>query len=84
MFISPSKDIGVPSTYSREEMVWTVDSNTEMLATWGMLCINAIAIVTTNIVVELGFANSSEVIIKEVVPHPDDYQGWAQLQNQVV
>ena len=84
MFISPSRDTGVPCTYSREEMVWTVDSSTEMLATWGMLCIGAIAIVTTNIAVELGFANGTEVIIREVVPHVDDYQGWSQLQNQVV
>jgi hypothetical protein len=84
MFISPSKDVDVPSTYSREEMVWMVDSSTEMLATWGMLCIDATAIVTTNVAVELGFANGTEVIIKEVVPHPDDSQGWAQLQNQVV
>jgi hypothetical protein len=34
IFISPSKDTGVPANYSREEMVWTLDSKTEMLATW--------------------------------------------------
>jgi hypothetical protein len=84
MFISPSKDTGVPSNYSREEMVWAIDSSTEMMATWGMLCIGAVAIVTTNIAVELGFANGTEVIIKEVVPHPDDHQGWSQLDHQVV
>jgi len=33
IFISPSKDTSVPLNYSREEMVWMVDSNTEMLAT---------------------------------------------------
>jgi hypothetical protein len=84
MFISPSKDTGVPEHYSREEMVWTVDSSTEMLATWGMLCIGAIAIVTTNVAVELGIANGTEVIIKEVVPHPNDIEGWRQMDDQVV
>jgi hypothetical protein len=84
MFISPSKDTGVPSNYSREEMVWAIDSSTEMLATWGMLCIGVVAIVTTNVAVELGFANGTEVIIKEVVPHPDDHHGWSQLHRQVV
>src|SRR5579862_6237679 len=34
IFISPSKETGVPANYSREEMVWTPDSKTEMLATW--------------------------------------------------
>ena len=84
MFISPSKDTGVPLNYSREEMVWAIDSSTEMLATWGMLCIGAIAIVTTNIAVELGCANGTEVIIKEVIPHPDDEHGWSELHRQVV
>lgn len=65
-------------------MVWTVDSNTEMLATWGMLCIGAVAIVTTNVAVELGIANGTEVVIREVVPHAEDIEGWRQMQNQVV
>ena len=81
MFISPSKDTGVPAHYSREEMVWTVDSSTEMLATWGMLCIGTVAIVTTNVAVELGIANGTEVVIKEVVPHPDDIEGWRQMDD---
>jgi hypothetical protein len=84
MFISPSRDTGVPPHYSREEMVWVVDSSTEMLATWSMLCIGAVAIVTTNIAVELGIANGTEVIIKEVVPHPEDIEGWRQIEHQVV
>jgi hypothetical protein len=84
IFISPSIDRGVPSNYRREEMVWVVDSSTEMLATWGMLCIGAVAIVTTNVAVELGIANGTEVTIKEVVPHANDIQGWRQMRNQIV
>ena len=84
IFISPSKDTGVPSNYSREEMVWAIDSSTEQLATWGMLCVGATAIVTTNIAVELGVANGTEVVIKQVVPHMDDIEGWQQMQNQMV
>jgi hypothetical protein len=84
MFISPSKDVGVPIHYIREEMVWTIDSSTEMLATWGMLCIGAVAIVTTNVAVELGIANGTEVIIKEVIPHPDDREGCRQMDDPVV
>ena len=84
IFISPSIDTGVPANYSREEMVWTVDSNTEMLATWAMLCVGAVAVTTTNIAVELRVANGTKVIIREVVPHPNDIHGWNQIQNQVV
>ena len=84
IFISPSIDTGVPANYSREEMVWTVDSKTEMLATWAMLCVGAVAVVTTNIAVELRVANGTKVIIREVVPHPNDIHGWNQMQNQVV
>jgi len=79
IFISPSKDTGVPMNYSREEMVWAIDSTTEQLATWRMLCIGATAMVTTNIAVELGIANGTEVVIKEVVPHVDDIEGWRQI-----
>ena len=84
IFISPSIDTGVPANYSREEMVWTVDSNTEMLATWAMLCVGAVAVATTNIAVELRVANGTKVTIREVVPHPNDIHGWNQIQNQVV
>jgi len=84
IFISPSRDSGVPAGYSREEMIWAIDSSTEMLATWGMLCIGAVAIVTTNVAVELGIANGTEVIIREVVPHSNDIEGWRQIHNQIV
>ena len=46
------------------------DSNMEMLVTWAMLCIGAVAVMTTNIVVELRVANDTKVVIREVVPHP--------------
>jgi hypothetical protein len=65
----------VHANYSREEMVWTVDSKTEMLATWAMLCVGAVAVVTTNIAVELRVANGTKVIIREVVPHPNGIYG---------
>ena len=84
IFISPSKDTGVPANYSREEMVWTLDSKTEMLAIWAMLCVGVITVVITNIAVELRVANGTQVIIREVVPHPNDIYGWNQIQNQVV
>ena len=84
IFMSPSIDTGVPANYSREEMVWTVDSNLEMLATWAMLCLGAVAVTTTNIAVELRVVNGTKVIIREVVPHPNDIHGWNQIQNQVV
>ena len=63
-------------------MVWTVDSQTEFLATWNVLCIDGPALVTSNIAVEL--ANGSEVIIKQVVPHPDDYQEWNEYHKQII
>ena len=65
-------------------MVWTVDLNMEMLATWAMLCVGAVVVMTTNIAVELRVANGTKVIIREVVPHPNDIHGWNQIQNQVV
>lgn len=56
-------------------MVWTVDSKTEFLATWTVLCIEGPAMVIANIAVELGLANGTQVTIKAVVPHKDDEQG---------
>src|SRR5204862_6421066 len=82
IFISPSIDEGLPC--SREAMIWTTDSKTEMLATWNVLCIGAEAIVTFNIGVELNIAKGSKVIIKEIVPHPQDHQGWQEIQNNLV
>jgi hypothetical protein len=56
-----------------------------MLITWTVLCINATAIVTANIAVEMNIANGSKAIIKEVVPHPDDHEGWRAVHsNRVV
>ena len=48
------------------------------------LCVGAVAVVTTNIAVELRVANGTQVIIREVVPHPNHIHGWNQIQNQVV
>jgi hypothetical protein len=55
-----------------------------MLATWCILCIGGPAIITANIAVELGLANGSKVIIREVVPHPLDDYGWQQAHNRRV
>jgi hypothetical protein len=65
-------------------MVWTVDSKTEFLATWAVLCIEGPAVVAANIAVELGMANGTEVIIKAVVPHEDDEQGWQNIRKPIV
>ena len=65
-------------------MVWTVDSNTEMLATWAMLCVGAVAVTTTNIAVELRVANGTQVIIRQVVPHPNDIHSWNQEPGRVI
>jgi hypothetical protein len=52
-----------------------------MLATWNILCIGATALVTANIAVELNMANGSRVIIREVVPHPEDHEGWRRIHT---
>ena len=49
-----------------------------------MLCIGAVAVVMTNVAVKLGIANGTEAVIREVVPHAEDVEGWRQMQNQVV
>jgi len=82
IFISPSIDEGLPCT--REAMIWAGDNKTDMLATWNVLCIGAEAIVTSNLAVKLNVANRSKVIIKEVVPHPEDHQGWREIQHNAV
>jgi hypothetical protein len=70
IFISPSTDFGV--SCNRNMMIRTGDHKTEMLATWNVLCIGATAVVTANVAVELNMANSGKVIIREVIPHPED------------
>jgi hypothetical protein len=42
-------------------MVWSLDSKTEMLATWATLCVGAVAVATTNIAVALRVANGTKV-----------------------
>ena len=79
MFVSPSIDSGVRC--NRNTMVWTGDHKTEMLATWNILCIGATALVTANIAVELNMANGSKVVIREVVPHPEDHEGWRRIHT---
>src|SRR5204863_1450517 len=82
IFISPSYDEGI--NCDRQKMIWTADSKTGFLATWNVLCIDAPAIVTANIAVELGVANRTEAIIGQVIPDPRDSCGWSRLRNQVV
>ena len=66
-------------------MVWTGDHKIEMmLATWNVLCVGVTAIVTANTAVELNMANGSKVIIKEVVPHPEDKEGWRRIHTDRV
>ena len=67
IFICPSRDEGV--TCSRVNMLWTEDCKTDYLPTWNVLAIDAPALVTANMAVELQIANRTDVIIKEVVPH---------------
>jgi hypothetical protein len=40
--------------------------------------------VKTNTAVELGTANRTKGIIREVVPDPKDSVGWSRIENQVV
>src|SRR5271170_3016672 len=68
----------------REAMIWTGDNKTAMLAMWNVICIGAESFVTSNIAVELNVANGSKVIVKEVVPHPLDHQGWQEIQHNAV
>ena len=65
-------------------MIWAGDNTTDMLATWNVICVGAEAIVTSNLAVELNVANGSKVIVKEVIPHPQNHQGWRELQYNTV
>ena len=65
-------------------MIWIPDSKTEFLATWNVLCIGGPVVVTANIAVELGIANGTEAIIRDVVPHPLDNQAIQQRHNCIV
>jgi hypothetical protein len=49
-----------------------------------VLCVDATTIVKTNTAVELGTANGTKGIIREVVPDPEDTLGWSRIPNQVV
>jgi hypothetical protein len=82
MFISPASDKGIQCR--RSDMIWTPDSKTEFLATWNVLCIGGPAVVTANIAVELGIANGTEAIIRDVIPHPLDDQAIQQRHNRIV
>lgn len=82
VFISPAIDSGI--CCDRNTMIWTGDHKTEMLATWNILCMGSIAVVTSNTAVELNMANGSKVIIREVVLHPEDAQGWKNIQTDRV
>jgi hypothetical protein len=82
IFISPSQDECIRC--KRHNMVWTVDSKAEFLATWTVLCIEGPALVTANIAVKLGLANGTEVIIKAVVPHEDDERGLKNIRKPIV
>ena len=70
--VTPGADVKNQGELEREcvsgKMVRTGDSKTGFLATWNGLCIDAPALVTANIAVELGVANGREVIIREVTP----------------
>src|SRR5271154_3268895 len=82
IFISPSLDTGVRC--DKNTMIWTGDHKTQMLATWNILCIDAPAIITANIAVEMNVANGSKVFIKEVIPHPEDHEGWSTIHSDQV
>ena len=83
IFISPSIDEGIDC--NRRKMVWrAADSKTGFLPTWNVLCVDAPTIVKTNTAVELGTANGTKGIIREVIPDPEDCVGWSRIENQVV
>jgi PIF1-like helicase len=82
VYISPASDKGIQCR--RSNMIWTPDSKTEFLATWNVLCIDGPAVVTSNVAVELGIANGTDVIIREVIPHPTDQVGQTNIRHQVV
>jgi len=83
IFISPAIDKDIPSQYI-DRVIWETDANTEMLATWNILCINGPSVGTANLGVELGIANGTQGIVKEVVPHPADDIGWHQAGEKPI
>jgi hypothetical protein len=83
IFISPAIDKGL-SAQDRERVVWEMDANTEMLATWNILAISGPSVGTSNVGTELGISNGTRCIVKEVIPHPDDDIGWYQSGRQPI
>jgi hypothetical protein len=81
VFVSRAIDTDVPPQY-RDRVIWEIDANTAKLATWTLLCVDGPVVVTTNIAVELGIANGTRAIVKEVVPHPLDETGWYQTSRE--
>jgi len=82
IFVCPARDEGI--TCSRLKMVWTPDSKTDYLPTWNVLSIEAPGMITANAAVELGIANGTDVVIKEVIPHPQDSYGWSNIHKPIV
>jgi hypothetical protein len=60
-------------------MVGCPDSKTEFPVIWSILTVGSPVVMIANIAIELGIANGTEVIINEVVPHPDDRKGWMNI-----
>jgi hypothetical protein len=83
MFISPAFDEHVPRN-QLDRVIWEMDSKTEMLATWNLLCIDAPVVVVTNIAVELGIANGTRAIVRQIVPHLSDEIGWYQANHEPI
>jgi PIF1-like helicase len=81
IFISPSIDEGIDC--NRRKMVWrAADSKMGFLPTWNVLCVDAPTIVKTNTAVELGTANGTKGIIREVVPDPEDGNYWLESDRK--
>jgi hypothetical protein len=81
IFISPAADTNV-HPQNMDQVIWEIDANTEKLATWNLLCVGGPVVVTTNIAVELGIANGTRAVVKEVIPHPLDETGWYQATRE--
>jgi hypothetical protein len=83
LFISPAVDTNVPS-HQLERVIWEVDAKTQKLATWNLLAVGGPVIATSNVAVELGIANGTRAVVKEVVPHQDDEVGWSQVTHEPI
>jgi hypothetical protein len=83
LFISPAVDAHV-SRQQLDRVIWEVDAKTQKLATWNLLPVGGPVIGTSNVAVELGMANGTRAIIKEVVPHQDDDVGWSQITHEPI